>query len=180
MHHTLRVEKVTVDGYRVAHHVDEACPIAVEQWHNHLLQFVVECCGIVCPLVMHCCAATVRSNGPPRNAFDVPLDPPAIQHTERWHAVERRFHTACAGRLQRRLRGVEPDVNPGCQQAPQCYIVIGEVGDLDVVFEGVPGLINAVNELLAGVVAGMRFARIDDLECAGLGGNALEPLDVLE
>jgi hypothetical protein len=41
MHHTLRIEKLAVDGYSMAHNVDETCPIAVEQWHNNLLQFVV-------------------------------------------------------------------------------------------------------------------------------------------
>ena len=79
---------------------------------------------------------------------DVPLDPPAIQHTARWHAVERRFHAARVGRLQRRLRGVEPDVNPCRQQAPQCQVIIGEVGDLEVVFEGVLGLIKVLPDTL--------------------------------
>src|SRR5712691_2342927 len=115
LHHALGIEKGAIERDGVAHDTDETLLVAIEQRENDLLEFIVERCGILGPLVLCGQATMIGPDRPSRNPLDTSFNPPAIQHTQRGHPVERRFHSTGARSLQRRLRCVEPDIDAGRQ-----------------------------------------------------------------
>src|SRR5262249_43701773 len=122
----------------------------------------------------------IGPNRPSCNPLDAAFQPPAVQYTQRRYPVECSFHPAGAGGFERWLRGVEPDIDTSGEQGPQGEIIIGQVGDLDVLFEDISDCKNVLDQLLPLLVVGVRFPRIDHLQPTDMRGQLLQPLDVLE
>src|SRR5580704_12673564 len=110
-------------------------------------------------------------NGPTGYAFNVTFYPPAVQDAEARNAVQRRFHAASAGRFQRILRGVEPQIHTGSQFATKFHVVVVEKNDADSFLERLLGLENVPDDFLAAGVAWMGLAGVDNLERANVFGD---------
>ena len=94
LQHALRIEKRAIERDGVAHNIDEALPVAIEQRQDDLREFVVECCSILGSVIVCDQAAVIGPNGPARHPLYTPFQPSAIQHTQRGHPIERGFHPA--------------------------------------------------------------------------------------
>src|SRR5206468_11457050 len=112
------------------------------------------------------------------DALDVALDPPAIEHRQAWHAVERRFHAARAGGLEWLHRIVEPEIDAGNHLRRDLHLVILDVHDLHCVRELHRRLVNAANELLAADVVRMRLPAEDDLDRTDRVGDLEEAVGI--
>jgi len=73
-------------------------------------------------------------------ALDMTLDPPAVEDAQARHGVQSGLHAAGPGGLHGRLGGVEPDIDAGGDHSSQFHVIIFQVNDFDVVFQGVPRL----------------------------------------
>src|SRR5262249_9863302 len=49
LQHALGIEKGAIERDGMPHDVEEALLVAIEQWHHHLLEFVIERCGVLGP-----------------------------------------------------------------------------------------------------------------------------------
>ena len=124
----------------------------VIQRQHHLLELVVK---RACIVVGQPDRVPDRPAG---HAFDAPLDPPAVEHRQIGHAVERGFHAAGAGSLERRQRRVEPHVHTGSQHLCQRHVVFGQVDDRDRTGKVARMRMQLLDQLLAAVVVRMRLA----------------------
>lgn len=84
--HALRREERAVERQRAPHDIDERVPPLVEKRHDTVFQHRMErgCMhgrlfGLVVPILL------VGADSPARDALDVPLEPPAIQHARAGH-----------------------------------------------------------------------------------------------
>jgi hypothetical protein len=69
---------------------------------------------------------------------------------------------------------VQPKVDARRQQLAKHQIVVGEINDRDVRSDLRLRSEDSFDYLLPGLVAGMRFAGVDDLQWSGGGGDALQ------
>ncbi len=76
-----------------------------------LLQLIVEKRGVFRAIIDSSLPRGAVSDGPARDPFDMPLDPPAVQNAQARHAVERRLHAARPGGFERRLGRIQPHVD---------------------------------------------------------------------
>ena len=95
-------------------------------------------------------------------------------------AVEGGLHAGGAGGLIGAARRVDPDVDALGQQRAQFPVVVFEVEDADAAGLELGGCFEDVaDEALAGVVGGMGFAGVEDLQAADLLGQSREALGIV-
>ena len=143
-------------------------------------ELVIERCRI---LGMICRAGRIylfRADRPSGHTFDATLGPPAIKHAETRHAVYGRLHAAGSRSFERRLRCIEPDIDTRSHQLADFHIVVFQVGDLDVGAQHLLGAVNPLDHFLAGIILGMGFAGINDLQTAVCRRDRFESLHVGE
>src|SRR5215472_15027151 len=126
-HHAVRGEDCTDLADRALHYACPAGWIAMKQGQHRAFELLIE------RPAMGLRRIAFLADGPPRDAFNAALDPPAVEHAQARHAIECRLHPTGARRLQRWLRRVEPDIGTRHQLASQGDVVVREKGHWDVV-----------------------------------------------
>lgn len=101
----------------VAHDAEPIVPLLVERRQDNLSELLVKRLSILGRAVFRFLALRYAVNGPAGDAFDAALNPPAVEHAQAGHAVQRGFHSAGATGLHWRQRGVELHVHAGGEDA---------------------------------------------------------------
>src|SRR4029453_8824980 len=96
--------------------------------------------------------------------FLMTLEPPAIEHAQARHPVERCFHTTGPRGFLRSLRGIEPEVHASADIAGQRHIVIFQIDHLHRFSHLSRSSKNTPDQRLTRRILGMGLATIDDLQ----------------
>ncbi len=163
------VEEGAVDGDAVTADAGPARLVG-ERGGNVVLELIVDTLGF---------DALVFGvfDGPAGDVFGAALDPPAVEHAERGHAVERRLHAAGAGGFIRAQRRVEPDIDAVGELLAEVPVVVLEVEDTELAgLELGGGGEDVADEALAGVVGGVSLAGHEELQAADAVGDLDEAL----
>ena len=110
----------------------------------------------------------------------VGLGPPAVQHRQLQAAVEHRLHAAGPGRLQRRTREVGPDVAAADQPRGAGEVVVGQEDDAALRPLRPAQVQQLLDQLLAGLVLGVRLAGDDQLHRPVAAQQAQRALRVVD
>src|SRR6266568_6021880 len=182
LHHALRIKERAVNGDGVLHDFQKSTALIVVQRKNHSFQLGIECFGLL--LAVSWNVAASRTPGlpdrPARDSFNVAFHPPAVQNAQARHAVQRRFHPACARRLERKLRRVQPKVHAGSNFSAHFEVVIIQEYNRDRLPQRFFCVKDAANDVLPSSVIRMRFACINNLEGARVLGNLPQAVEVGE
>src|SRR6516162_1666241 len=80
LNHTLGVEERAVDGDGVLHNAQEPVALVVKHGQDDMLELVVKRFRVGVVVQPFVAAVAQLADGPPGNAFDAALDPPAVQN----------------------------------------------------------------------------------------------------
>jgi len=97
--------------------------------------------------------------------------PPTVENAEAGHAIQRSLHPAGSRSFERKLRRVEPQVDTGSNFPAKVHVVVVEENHGHCFPQCFFRVKNAPNNVLSTSIVGVSFARIDDLEVAGVLGN---------
>ena len=169
----------------VQHHREpvlrQAVLVGVVEARGHLvLDDVVERVGLDVVAALRVLDPVGGRDGPAVLAVE-PLVPPAVEDGEVERPVERGLHARGAAGLERAQRVVEPDVAARVEVQRHRDVVVGQEDDA-VAHLGVVGeLHQLLDQLLAGLVGGVRLAGDDELDRPlGVEQQLLEPLGVAQ
>ncbi len=171
--HAVRVEEGAVHGDAVLLHARPVVFIGEERGDG-VFEFGVEAFGF---------GGLVVSvlDGPAGDAFGAAFDPPAVEGGEGGDAVEGGLHAGGSGGLVGPERGVDPDVDALGELCAKGPVVVFEVDHL----ESGRGDVcrrreDVADETFAGLVGGVGFAGVQDLEAADLFGDRGEAFGVVK
>src|SRR5579862_2661682 len=102
----------------------------------------------------------VLADRPTGGTLHMALQPPAIQDTQTWYAIERGLHATGPGSLVGLLGRVKPHVCAAGKMLGQGHVIFFQVSNADVIFEGGSELKDAPDDGLAALVGRMGFAAV--------------------
>src|ERR1700757_1260025 len=108
----------------------------------------------------------------------MPFDPPAVENAEAGHAIQGGLHAAGSGSLQRKLRRIEPQVHSRSNLPAEVHVVVVEENYGHGFPQRFLRVIDPPDNIFPASIVGVSFARIDDLEVAGVLGNLPETIEV--
>ena len=133
-----------------------AMPVVVE-WDDFVFKNIQQRLGFFTLPSGGIVVRFVRRDGPAVLPV-VPFAPPTIQNTEINDAIDTRFLAGCPARFEWIFRCVEPHIDTGDQFARERNIVTFEHNQSAFEFGATRKVVDNLNEMLARLVMGMRFA----------------------
>src|SRR5260370_8260644 len=118
------------------------------------------------------------ADGRAGDAFNVAFHPPSIENAQTGHPIQRGFHSAGAGSLERKLRRVEPEVHAGSYLSAKLEIVVVEENHGHGFPQRFFRMENPPNYVFPTGIIRVGLAGIDNLEMAGILDNLPETIEI--